>query len=76
MNITETGLLIMGMTEDSNGTEEETTDQYENTDQSKITEEDMKNIADQMMKELLPSMEKINQEAREHREHHEREQGD
>eukprot|EP00972_Heterocapsa_arctica_P101130 14906206-Heterocapsa_arctica.AAC.1 len=51
----------MCMTEDSDGPEEETTYQFENTDLNKITEEDMNNITDQMMKELQPSIEKIHQ---------------
>eukprot|EP00972_Heterocapsa_arctica_P072427 10696619-Heterocapsa_arctica.AAC.1 len=61
MNILETGLQSMGVIEDSDGTEEETTYLYENTGLSKMTEEDMNNSTDQMMKELQPSIEKIHQ---------------
>eukprot|EP00972_Heterocapsa_arctica_P096513 14239326-Heterocapsa_arctica.AAC.1 len=51
----------MSMIEDSDGTEEEYADQYEITDKSNITEEDMKKITDSLMKELQPAMDKIHQ---------------
>eukprot|EP00972_Heterocapsa_arctica_P103733 15288289-Heterocapsa_arctica.AAC.1 len=71
MNILETGLQRMGLTEDSDGTEEEFTDQYEITDKSKITEEDMNNI--RQPDEITTAKDgQYPPEARDHREHHER----